>query len=264
MGAVSIFVGNELNLKIITILASALLLAAGSLADDRPQLTVTYYHYPPDIIVKDGKPEGKYIDALDAIATEAGYKVHWLASSIDDEADILNDGRRAICTTGRMPTRERAKRWAFLPFVFDIVAGDIVLALPHLADRIRLHGNITALVKNSSLTGTLLESGVYGDEVDAILAKSPSWILRTGKTDFQLMNMLLAGRAHYTIVPENQWIEARKVHPQTTKLVALPDFDTLPPYPIYVACSRGVGEETMRKLSDAMHALGYNPGTIPE
>lgn len=239
-------------------------MASAVSADDKQSLTVTYYHYPPDIVVKNGKPEGRYIDELEAIVTRAGYKVHWMASSIDDEADILNDGRRVICTTGRMPTKDRVTKWTFLPYRFDIVQGDIVLTRPELADRVKLHGHIDALVRNSSLTGTLLESGKYGANVDQFIADNPSWIIRTGKTDFQLMNMLLAGRAHYTIVPENQWEEARKAMPQTMKLVPILDFGTHPDYPIAIACSRSLDGEMFAKLSEAMGAIGYEKIDLPD
>lgn len=233
-------------------------------AEDTSALTVTYYHYPPDIMVNGGKPSGRYIDALEAIVSGAGYRVHWMASSIDDEANILDDGRRVICTTGRMPTAERAAKWYFLPFQFDVVAGDIVLTLPELKDRIKMHGHISKLVRNSSLTGTLLESGIYGAEVDTFISTNPGWILRTGTTDFQLMNMLLAGRAHYTIVPENQWLEAQKMLPRTNHLVAIPDFGTHPPYPIAIACSKALSTDMRTRLTDAMAQLEYPRLDIPK
>ncbi len=229
-------------------------------ADDRSAITFTYYHYPPDIKVVKGKPTGKYVDQLTAVADLAGYDIRWMASTIDEEADMLNEGRRAICTTGRMPTPERAQKWAFLPYLFDVVPGDIVLTLPRYLDRLRAHGNIVSLTKDSTMIGTLLESGIYGEAVDSIVRENPSWILRTGKSDYQLMNMVLAGRAHYTIVPQDQWDEAKRVIPQANTLVTVPNYGTHPDYPIYIACSKGVPAETLKALGDAMGALGFEPG----
>ncbi|WP_286828904.1 MULTISPECIES: transporter substrate-binding domain-containing protein [Kordiimonas] len=233
-------------------------------ASTRPTITFTFYHYPPDIRVVDGKPTGRYIDQLNAVADTAGYDVRWMASTIDEEADMLNEGRRAICSTGRMPTLERAEKWAFLPYLFDVVPGDIVLTLPRYLDRLRAHGNIVSLAKDSTMIGTLLESGIYGEKVDTIIRSNPSWILRTGKTDFQLMSMVLAGRAHYTIVPKDQWEEAKRVIPGTSTLVALENYGAHPDYPIYIACSKGVPKETLRALGDAMAQHGFPPGTLAD
>lgn len=251
-----------LSLSLLSV--GLLLRSTMAAADGRPYLSVTYYHYPPDIRVVNGAPEGKYIDDLERIANTAGYIVRWIPSTIDDEADMLDDARRAICTTGRMPNRDRTKRWAFLPYIFDVVAGDILVTLPELEDRIRAQGDITTLVHNATFKGALLESGVYGSQVDVFLLSKPDWILRTGKTDFQLMNMILAGRADYTIVPTNQWREARKVHPQTIRLVAIPDFGTHPSYPIFIACSKAVPADTLSALTDAMDKLGFERGQLPQ
>ncbi len=77
------------------------------------------------------------------------------------------------------------------------------------------------------------------------------------------MNMVLAGRAHYTIVPQDQWDEAKRVIPQTNTLVTLPNFGTHPDYPIYIACSKGVHAETLRALGDAMAKRGFKSGKVP-
>lgn len=250
-------------MKPLIIYSLIVFLTTAVAAYDRPAITITYYHYPPDIRVVNGKPTGNYIDQLTAVADTAGYDVRWMASTIDEEADMLNEGRRAICTTGRMPTPERVKKWAFLPYLFDVVPGDIVLTLPKHLDRLKAHGNIVSLAQDSSMIGTLLESGIYGEEVDSIVRENPSWILRTGKTDFQLMNMVLAGRAHYTIVPLDQWDEARRVMPQTNTLVTLSDYGTHPDYPIAIACSKGVPSATLKALGDGMAEHGFKPYDLP-
>jgi len=251
-------------LKHLILYSLIVFFATALAADDRPTITFTFYNYPPDISVVKGKPTGNYVDQLTAVADLAGYDIRWMASTIDDEADMLNEGRRAICTTGRMPTPARAEKWAFLPYLFDVVPGDIVLTLPRYLDRLRAHGNIVSLAKDSTMVGTLLESGIYGEAVDSIVRENPSWILRTGKSDFQLMNMVLAGRAHYTIVPKDQWDEAKRVMPRTSSLVTLPDYGTHPDYPIYIACSKGVPAETLKALGDAMAKQGFPQGTLAD
>lgn len=226
-------------------------------------VTVTFYHYPPEIRVTDGEPRGKYIDAWEAIAKEAGLTVDWIPSTIDEEARMLDDGRRPICTTGRMPTAERARRWDFLPYLFDFVPGDVLLTLKEHRAKIEAHGHVSSLIRDKKLTGALLESGIYGSEVDVFLLSGPDWIIRTGKTDLQLMNMVLQGRAHYTIVPEMQWQEARHALPMAQSLVEMADFGAHPSYPIYIACSRSLPRPMFEALGQAMKALNYKPGLIP-
>ncbi|WP_417451379.1 substrate-binding periplasmic protein [Kordiimonas sp.] len=235
-----------------------LTLSAPVLAEERAPLVVTYYNYPPHLRIVDGQPAGLYADQIEKIVSLAGFKVAWYPSSIDEEARMLNDGRRLICTTGRLRTPDRAAQWSFLPYIFDIVPGDLVVAVPQEATKIRAHGSLANLVQDKSLIGSLLESGVYGDEVDAILATQTSpWILRTGKTDLQLLNMLLAGRAHYTIVPEDQWHFAKNENPDIEKLVPINSITALPALPIYIACSRHLPQTTLDALSNAMGKLGF-------
>lgn len=226
-------------------------------------VSVTYYHYPPEIRITEGVPRGKYIDAWEAIAGEANLTVNWVPSTIDEEASMLDKGVRAICTTGRMPTAERAKRWDFLPYLFDVVPGDVLLTVEDHRKEVEAHKHIGNLIKDGSLTGALLESGIYGSEVDVFLLSAPEWIIRTGKSDLQLMNMVLVGRADYTIVPEMQWGEARNVLPLAANLIEVPDFGTHPSYPIYIACSRSLPRKMFHALDTSMKTLGYKPGNIP-
>ena len=234
------------------------LIGTSVLADERQPLAVTYYHYPPYLLIENGKPAGLYADNVVRIAEMAGMRVVWQLSTIDEEARMLDDGRRPFCTTGRLPTPERIKNWAFLPYIFDVVPGDIVVSSKSHLQQVRDHTDVAELVSDKTLTGTLLESGIYGDAVDKILnTQNPSWILRTGKTDFQLINMILAGRAHYGIVPEDQWQFALRDNPAASQLIEVPNMGTLPSLPIYLACSRKLSKDTLDALAQAMEKLGF-------
>ncbi|WP_262689538.1 type 2 periplasmic-binding domain-containing protein [Kordiimonas aestuarii] len=235
-----------------------LLMSVSGFADDRPALAVTYYNYPPHLRVIDGKPTGLYAEHIENIADHAGFSVAWQPSSIDEEARMLDDGRRLICTTGRLRTPDRAAVWSFLPYIFDVVPGDVVIAAPDKAEKVRHHGDLVKLVRDDTLIGALLESGIYGEAVDAALAnETPRWILRTGKTDLQLLTMVLAGRAHYAIVPEDQWHFATDENPELATLVPIKNIGTIPALPIYIACSRGFSKSTLHALGDAMADLGF-------
>jgi len=242
----------------------SLFLGTGVSAADEDTLVITFYHYPPELRVQDGIPSGIYFDQLEDIAKRAGYKVEWLLSDIDEEAAMLNAGRRAFCTTGRMPTAERAKIWKFLPYLFDVVPGDIVLTRTNLVDRLKKYSSIADVAKDSGLKGVLLKSGIYGSKLDAQLKENPKWISRSAAMDMQLMKMVLAGRADWTIVPRQQWAESIELNALAANLVEIPNFGAHPDYPIFVACSRALSDDMYIRLSSAMGAAGFEPGTIPQ
>ncbi|MCJ9427650.1 transporter substrate-binding domain-containing protein [Kordiimonas marina] len=242
---------------ILSSLLAAASLAAG--ADDAvpTALAVTYYHYPPKLRVEGDKPTGPYAEGVERIVAKAGLKIEWLKSTINEEARMLNDGRRSFCTTGRYYTAERAKHWTFLPYLFDKIPADVVVTTQEKAPALKAHGTMASVVRDPKLIGTLLGSGIYGGGIDTVVRSSPPWIYRDGKTDFQLMHMVAAGRAHYAIVPEDQWQIARKHDPNLAKLVMLPDLGTLPPTNLYLVCSHGVTPATINRLDQAMQDLGY-------
>jgi len=256
--------GNTLKKALLSIaIGFALLSLAGVSAEDET-LAVTYYHYPPKLNVIAGMPSGLYVEQLEDIAHRAGMTVDWLYSDVDEEAAMLDAGRRAFCTTGRMPTIERARRWKFLPFLFDIVPGDTVLTRVDMVAKLKKYDSIADVAKDSGFKGALLESGIYGTAIDVQMIANPPWIARNGAMDLQLMKMVLAGRADWTIVPKDQWEEAKAMLVPTADLVEIPDFGAHPDYPIYIACSKAVSNEAFKALSNGMEAAGFKPGHLPK
>jgi len=253
--------GNKYYLLAIAV---ALSFCSGNVLAQDNTLAVTFYHYPPRLQVEDGQPSGLYYDQLQDVAKRAGYKIEWLHSDLDEEAAMLDAGRRAFCTTGRLPNKERALRWRFLPYLFDVVPGDTVLTRSELVEKLDDFLSITEVAKDSNYTGALLKSGIYGASMDQHLASSPKWVLRSGSTDLQLMKLVLAGRADWTIVPKQQWEEAMELHAPTSELVEMPDFGAHPDYPIYIACSRALSDEMFARLSDAMAEAGFVRGTLAD
>ena len=242
--------------------ATTLFFCSGNAIANDETLAITFYHYPPQLRVEDGTPSGIYYEQLEDVAKRAGYNVTWLHSNMDEEAAMLDAGRRAFCTTGRLPNKDRSTRWKFLPYLFDVVPGDTVLTRPELAEQLTGYGSITDVAKDKAFTGALLKSGIYGAAIDEHLATAPKWVLRTGATDLQLMKLVLAGRADWTIVPKQQWREAMRLHAPSAELVELPNFGAHPDYPIYIACSKALSDEMFSRLSDAMAEAGFSPGTL--
>lgn len=230
---------------------------------DKRILAITYYHYPPKLLVINGQPSGIYVDQLEDVAKRAGYKINWIFSDIDEEAKMLDDGRRAFCTTGRMPTKERAERWAFLPYLFDVAHKDTILTRADMVEKFANYNSIADVALDTAFKGTLLRSGIYGDIIDQLLESKPSWINLSGATDLQMMKMVLAGRADWTIVPHEQWLEAQKLDREVSQLAELKDFGALSDYPIYIACSKALNQDVLNSLAIAMEAAGFERGEMP-
>jgi ABC-type amino acid transport substrate-binding protein len=228
---------------------------------DAATLAVTYYHYPPKLLVRDGKLSGLYRDQMEDIARRAGYKVDWFKSGLDEEVVLLDAGRRAFCTTGRSYSKERAEKWRFLPYLFDMAEGDAVLVSQAKAEALKRYPSIAEVAQDSQFIGALLGKGVYGygTSVEAALKRDRAWIDRTATTHGQLMNMVLAGRADWTIVSAPRWSEVQAQGSAASRLVEIPNFGAEPDYPIYIACSRALGDETFKALSHAMGEAGFEP-----
>jgi uncharacterized protein (TIGR02285 family) len=227
-------------------------------ADDLPVLAVTYYDYPPNIMDVEGSPRGLFVSRLTRIAEKAGYRIAWQQSSIEEEVHMLNDGKRAFCTSGKLHTPDRARRWTFIPYVFGYASANLVVTRAPMFVRVAGHADMAALIKDPGLTGALVNGATYGEEIDRFLGREqPKWILSTGKSGRQLLIMVMLGRADYAVVQERQWQMALATIPDASKLhpVASLRDDRRPP--IFLACSRTLEMSVIRSLADAMAALGF-------
>jgi len=222
-------------------------------------LTITYYAYPPKMAIIDGQPSGSRIDQMTAIAQAAGMKVRWVRMSPKEEANMLDAGQRKCCATGRSYSPERAKQWVFLPYYLDALSAHVVVARVQDADRIRKLGSIEAVLEDKGLRGILLTNYIYGPEVDPYLRANPSWIRKEANTVGQALDMVRAGRAHYTIAPNQYWQAYRKIHHGAKELVSIDKFGDMASNPLYIPCSRAIEPETIKALSEAMARLGYRP-----
>lgn len=221
-------------------------------------LAVTYHAYPPNIIDTEDQPRGLFVTRLKRIADKAGLTIAWQRSSVEEEVRMLNDGKRAFCTSGKLYSEERARQWIYIPYVFALASANIVVANPDVAADVAQHDTVANLLRNHRLTGALLSGATYGERVDRfLLADRPLWVLRSGRSDHQLLSMVSVNRADYAIVQERQWQMAQATAPEMTKLVAISTLREAANRPIYLACSRTLDMSVMRSLADAMASLGF-------
>lgn len=233
--------------------------------DTAPQaITFTYYPYPPKMRVEGGTPTGAHPDAIRAITDRAGLALDWLPAGITTETRMLDDGRRAFCTTGRIYSDERAKRWSFLPFIFDAMPGDVAVTRKELEPELRGHGSMAAVVRDPSLRGALHPGSTYGSEIDSFVKTPRDWLFDAGESSLHHVQMVISGRADYTIIPGDQWHTALQSLKGMDTLVMIDDLGTLPPTQLSLACSHGVDADTFSRLRQAMQDLGYKPRKIAQ
>ncbi len=223
-----------------------------------PILAVTYYAYPPNIVDAEGHPRGLFVTKLEQIADIAGLTIAWQRSSVEEEVRMLNDGKRAFCTSGKLYSEDRARQWIYIPYIFAFASTNIVVASPSAAGHVAAHDTVIELLRNHQLTGALLNGATYGGRVDSFLrADRPLWVLRTGRSDHQLLTMVSLDRADYAIVQKRQWQMAQATDPIMNQLVVIPTLSEETTRPIYLACSRTLDMSVMRSLADAMASLGF-------
>lgn len=226
-------------------------------------LPVTYFPWPPYIYDGPEGPTGPHVLRFLKITDKAALKVSWLRTTVEGETKMLNQGRRAFCSTGKLYNQARAKLWQFLPYAFALAPKSIILTRPDKHQQVSSHRSFEDLLKNASLTGALLGGATYGQDADDYLATGPAWIVRTGTSDVQLINMVLAGRADYAAVQEMQWSIAQARTPAATSLVQADTMIALPAQPIFLACSRNVPAGTMTRLENALKQLGFKRWALP-
>jgi len=225
---------------------------------DAPHLAITYYDYPPNIMDVKGRPRGLFVTKLKRIADKAGFTIVWQRSSVEEEVRMLNDGKRAFCTSGKLFSEDRARQWIYIPYVFAFASANIVVAHPAVADRVGAHGATSDLVRDHRLKGALLSGATYGGRIDRFLRTDrPLWVLQTGRSDQQLLTLVAMARADYAIVQERQWQMALATDPGLGMLVNVESLKEAAHRPIYLACSRTLEMSVVRSLADAMASLGF-------
>ncbi|MFC3053474.1 transporter substrate-binding domain-containing protein [Kordiimonas pumila] len=229
-----------------------------------PTLTITVYDYPPDIIHAKTTPEGPLIEATTSIFKAAGIHYSWFPTTLGAESAMLNDGNRPFCTTGRIYTAERAKKWAYLPRIMFRVTSDALLVHEDNLQKFDAFSSFLEIVRSDTLKGAFVQHGSYGNEIDALLKQQVPWLNQTAQTATQTMLMVAAGRADYTIVVTSRWQSEKKSNPSLKSLVNIMSLITEEtPTPVYMTCSKSVPVPILEKLALAMKKLGFQLPEIP-
>lgn len=241
----------------ISLLSIVFLSVHALAAGDKPAINVTYYDYPPTMKIVDGRPAGPYVDQIVKVAETAGLSIHWLLTTINAETKMLDQGVRQICTTGRLHNDERAARWLYVPYEWDWLPGDIIVSRPEKAAVVAEHPHILDLLHDRSLHPMMVGGSTFGNEVDKAIKYRDHWVANDAGSEIQVIKLIAAGRADYTIIAFDQWEEALVADQSLSFLSALKIDGVLPPAPIYLTCSKATDPQVIVRLGEAMGKLGY-------
>lgn len=223
-------------------------------------IAITVYNYPPDIINAESEPQGEFIEKLLAILHEADLSVDWLRIGMHEESQMLNEGTRPFCTTGRLYSEERGQAWAFLPYVFSTIQHDIIVVTKEKAPQIEEIKNHSELLTTPKWTGVFVEGGYYGGTLDKIIAQKRPWHSTVGRSDEHVLKLLSSGRGDYSIIPSSVW-NSVKIDAQYSTLTSIAGKATggkpNQEPEILLACSKAVEHKTLEKIAAAMDRLGH-------
>ncbi len=252
-----------MNIRHFFRLLSLLGLTGTAFASEKELVSFTFYHFPPKMVIEGDRMSGERFDEMNKIAEEAGYSVNWIKTSLREEGDMLDAGRRAFCATGRAFTYDRADRWVFLPYVQDELPPVIFVTRLGVAGIIRSHASSEAVLHDENLRGSFLENFVYGAEIDRFLETKPAWIIQPAADVFQVIDMVRIRRADYTMVPTHNWrAYIRERGGETGDLLAIDAPDLQFSRRIYLVCSKATSTTVRDRLGAAMRRLGYPMATL--
>ncbi|MFC4346478.1 transporter substrate-binding domain-containing protein [Kordiimonas lipolytica] len=242
----------------------ALLLSSltATASDDQP-ITITFYDFPPKMLMQDGKMSGIRFDEMNRIADEAGLSVTWVETTLKTEADLLNAGLRKFCATGRAYNSERARLWTYVPYALDLLPRHVLVASRVSAAKVVQHGSVKTMLSDSNLRGVFVKEFIYGPNVDPYLDSAKAEVSYRPQQIEQALDMVRMKRADFTLVPIHIWDAFRSKFDQPLDLIAIDGLGTIEEQNLYVVCSRSVAPEIVNALSGAMRRLGYKPVTLP-
>ncbi|XHS79755.1 substrate-binding periplasmic protein [Burkholderiaceae bacterium UC74_6] len=234
-------------------LSFATLLAQAGPARAAEILTIAYRDKPPYSTEIDGKPQGLLIDKSLAIFKAAGIPVHFVVMPQKRITTELAANTSLICSPGwyRLPERE-----AVGPFSVAIHRDkpQMVLAAESLAQAVRAHPSLKALMQDPSLKLGAVDGVSYGGELDAAINTMARPPMRVTVTVQQLSRMIAAQRADYMFVDQEDF--AHFDDPSGLRLVSFPDNPA--GLTRHFWCSSRVKGSMLQRIDAAIHRLGYD------
>ena len=232
---------------------TALLVAPPARAADPAAVTLYYYDRPPYYVIgADDTVSGLAIVPTRAAFERAGIPYVLECSSVQRIFEMMRNERGLFCSPGWYRTEERTQ---FAKFTRPILHDKPTIGIARKGFAVP-PGTRFADLAASNMTLLLSTEGFsYGPYIDQIIArKDPSQIIHLTSGGHRLIEMLIAGRADLALTTEEE------------ALTFAPDGAGGPDYPIIhfadvqtgdarsIMCSRGVPDETIAKLDQAIES----------
>ena len=219
---------------------------------DEPVVTVLYRDKPPYSYTKDGKPAGFLIERTIEIFKRANIKATFQETPVKRITREIQENTGAICSPSwyKLPERELYARFS-LPIHQD--KPHLVLAGPHMRDKLRSLKTLKELFANAELRLGKVSGVSYGAELDAMISNTTQTAMDSTVTPLGMAKMIKRGRADYMLIDEEDYKflnQQNEVDAEDVKPVRFPD---MPPGLLrYIMCSKSVSPDTMARLDKAI------------
>lgn len=236
-------------------LMSVLCAGAATARQDQAPLTIEYRDKPPYSYTEGGHPKGFLMERTTRLLKRAGIEARYTEMPVRRTMLHLQANQAPVCSPGlyKIPEREAFARFS-LPIHRD--KPHVVLSHADVAAQIRRMAHVSQLFTDPGLQPGLLDGVSYGQELDQFLAGAAKPPLRAQLTVLQLARMVGARRADYMLIDEEDLAWMRRDQDFAPLALVRIEFADMPRGQMrYLACSRQVSPQTMRRLNRAIHEL---------
>jgi len=221
------------------------------------QTVLLYYMIRPPYMYKtlDGRLSGLWVERTEQAFRLAGVRFEWKEVPASRLLEYIKDNRAAACTPGYYRSAER-QAYALFP---DVV---MFRSKPHVAltrqdnQAVMNAQTADALLKNRALKLLVKASYSYGEQLDKMRANHAAPEISVNLDNVGMAKMIAAGRVDYMFISGEEG-EAVLAQPEMRNaglaLARLADMKQGSPR--YLLCSKKTGNDTISRLSKAMHHI---------
>lgn len=234
--------------------ALALCWASHAAAADNT-ITVTWLDKAPYHYMENGEGKGFLLSRVQEIFAAAKIPARFVMEPQKRIWSNFSRGTRNYCSFSWYRLAEREPLAQFTAPIYTDPAQSVAVAPAALA-RLRSHPTMAAALADPQLTLGIIDGVSYGAELDAMIARTQSQVMRRTVNTATLARMLALGRVSFIIIDRYDWEYFR----QTDKLlqdVVRHDFPDIPAgLKRHIACSRDIAPELIERLNQAIAASG--------
>ncbi|WP_413577120.1 hypothetical protein ACLVWU_02840 [Bdellovibrio sp. HCB290] len=238
---------------LISTMMSLNVIAATSGETFKP-ITIRYRQRAPYIVKKWGELSGPCGEAVIKAFKKAKIDFHTAETPfLRQMAQFLSNGE-PICSIGWLKT---AKREEFLKFSGPICEDGPWVVVGHKGTISPSVSSVLTLLKNPELKIARRTHFSFGEDLDGLIEKNSTPIINIDNPEYkQVLDMILAGRADYTLLSEREFLDLTEKHNFHIKdfTVLKPD-DLKGPHLRYMVCTRGVPDAVIKKFNKAVSSI---------